>query len=185
MDTNLSGIAAEIADAARRRRVEERLRTVQKLAEETRRQLAPTTLSGAVAPLSAALEALKAARAAAAETPEKPSGALMLLDEKIRAAEGALAIAAGAVLEATADRETAIPGETLQIMVGVWNAGSQPAEVRKIDLESPAGWRAAGPLRGPQGCDAGQGREPEGALARRRRHAIGRGPASRCEEDFA
>src|SRR5439155_19978838 len=84
------------------------------------------------------------------------SGALMLLDEKIRAAEGALAIAAGGVVEATAGRETAVPGETRQITVGVWNAGSQPAEVRKIDLESPAGWQAAGTEAAGKRLEPGQ-----------------------------
>jgi len=144
VDTSLTAIAAEVGDPARRRSIEGRLRTVQKLAEETRRQLAPTALSAGVAPLSAALEELRAARAVAAEGPEKPSGVLMFIDEKIRAAENAVAIAAGAVIEATADRETAIPGETLQVSVSVWNAGAQPAAVRKVELESAAGWRASG-----------------------------------------
>ena len=142
VDTSLPAIAGEVSDPARRRRIEERLRMVQKLAEETRRQLAPATIATAVAPLSAALEELRAARKAAAE--EKGSAAVFFLDEKLRAAQDALAIAAGVALEATADRETALAGETLQVAANVWNAGSQPVEVKTMELTSPAGWRAEG-----------------------------------------
>jgi LmbE family N-acetylglucosaminyl deacetylase len=159
VDTSLPAIAAEVPDPARRRSIEERLRAVQKLAEETRRHLAPTTLAAAVAPLSASLEELRAARALAAVAAEKSSGVPMLLDEKIRAAESALAIAAGAVIDAIADRETAIPGETLQVSVSVWNAGSQAAEIRKVELESAAGWRASGADAAAKKLDPGQMQE--------------------------
>ncbi|HYR46262.1 MAG TPA: PIG-L family deacetylase, partial [Thermoanaerobaculia bacterium] len=67
VDTHLSAIAGEVADGARRRRIEERLKTVQKLAEETRRQLAPGSVAAAVTPLAATLEELRAARAIAAQ----------------------------------------------------------------------------------------------------------------------
>ena len=130
VDTSLPAIAAAIADPPARRRVEERLRTVQKLAEETRRQLTPGNLAAAVTPLSAALEELRAARAAAAsaEPKESPSATLMLLDEKIAAAQSALAAAAGVAMDALADRETAVPGESLQVSASVWNAGSGPSK---------------------------------------------------------
>jgi LmbE family N-acetylglucosaminyl deacetylase len=143
VDTSLPAIAAGIADAGSRRRVEERLRTVQKLAEETRRQLTPGNLAAAVSPLSAALEELRAARAvaAAAEPKEKPSATLMLLDEKIAAAQSALAAAAGIAMDALADRETAVPGESLQITASVWNAGPQPVSVTSVELMSPDAWR--------------------------------------------
>ncbi len=142
VDTTLPAIAAGVADAPARRRVEERLRTVQKLAEETRRQLTPGDLAAAITPLSAALEELRAARsaAAAAEPKEKPSATLLLLDEKIAAAQSALAAAAGVTMDALADRETAVPGESLQISVSVWNAGPRPASVTDVELASPDGW---------------------------------------------
>jgi len=143
VDTSLPAIAAGIADAASRRRVEERLRTVQKLAEETRRQLTPGNLAAAVPPLSAALEELRAARAAAAagEPKEKPSATLMLLDEKIAAAQSAMAAAAGIAMDALSDRETAVPGESLQISASVWNAGPQSVQVSGVELVSPDAWR--------------------------------------------
>ena len=143
VDTSLPAIAAGIADAAARRRVEERLRTVQRLAEETRRQLTPGNLAAAVPPLSAALEELRAARAvaASAEPKDKPSATLMLLDEKIAAAQSALAAAGGVAMDALADRETAVPGESLQISASVWNAGAQPVQVSSVELVSPDAWR--------------------------------------------
>jgi LmbE family N-acetylglucosaminyl deacetylase len=143
VDTSLPAIAAGIADAAARRRVEERLRTVQRLAEEIRRQLTPGNLAAAVPPLSGALEELRAARAvaASAEPKDKPSATLMLLDEKIAAAQAALAAAAAVAMDALADRETAAPGESLQISASVWNAGPQPVQVSSVELVSPDTWR--------------------------------------------
>ncbi len=54
----------------------------------------------------------------------------MLLDEKIAAAQSALAAAAGVAMDALADRETAVPGEPLQISASVWNAGARPVAWR-------------------------------------------------------
>jgi LmbE family N-acetylglucosaminyl deacetylase len=146
VDTSLPAIAAGIADGAARRRVEERLRIVQKVAEEIRRQLTPGNLAAAVSPLSAALEELRAARsvAASAEPKDKPSATLMLLDEKIAAAQSALAAAAGVAMDALADHEAAVPGESLQISASVWNAGAQPVQVSSVELLSPDAWRVPG-----------------------------------------
>ncbi|HSS44383.1 MAG TPA: PIG-L family deacetylase, partial [Thermoanaerobaculia bacterium] len=95
VDTRLSSIAAEVSDPARRRQIEGRLASVEKLAEETRRQLSPANLAAVVSPLSACLEELRAARALLADKSGADTGATMLLDEKISAAEMALAVAAG------------------------------------------------------------------------------------------
>jgi LmbE family N-acetylglucosaminyl deacetylase len=156
VDTRLTAIAAEVPDEGRRHRIEERLRTVQRLAEETRRQLTPGNLGVAVAPLSAALEELRAARALAAEPKEKPPAVLMLLDEKIAAAQSALAAAAGIAMDALADRETAVPGESLQISVSVWNAGSQPVGVTGVELVSPDSWRVPPPDTAARKLEAGK-----------------------------
>jgi LmbE family N-acetylglucosaminyl deacetylase len=156
VDTRLTAIAAEVADEGRRHRIEERLRTVQKLAEETRRQLNPGNLGAAVAPLSAALEELRAARALAAEPKERPPSVLMLLDEKIAAAQSALAAAAGIAIDALADRETAVPGESVQISVSVWNAGSQPVDAAGVELVSADAWRVPPPETAARKLEAGK-----------------------------
>jgi LmbE family N-acetylglucosaminyl deacetylase len=154
--TGLPALAGEIADPARRRRIEERLASVQRIAEDTRRQLTPGNLAAAVAPMSAALEELRAARSAAAEPGQEPGGALMLLDEKIAAAQSAVAAAAGIAIDALADRETAVPGEDLHITTSVWNAGRQAVEVGRFELVSPDGWQVPAAETAPRKLEAGK-----------------------------
>lgn len=141
IDTRLTAIAAGIGDAARRGRIEERLRKAEAIATDTRAKLAPATLLASAAPIGAALSELRAARELV------PSGAgpgeastTAFLDEKIALAETAFATAAELTIDAVADRETAGPGDPLEVRVGVWNAGSQPVRVESVELESPDGW---------------------------------------------
>jgi LmbE family N-acetylglucosaminyl deacetylase len=141
VDTRLSAIAAEVSDPARRRKMEERLETVQRVAEETRRQLVPSNLAAAVAPLCAVLEELRAARALVARPPADEQAVAMLLDEKIAAAQSAIAGAASVTMDALAERETAPAGEPIPVTVNVWNAGVRPIEVERVELTSPDGWR--------------------------------------------
>ena len=154
--TGLPAIAGEVGDPSRRRRIEERLATVQRLAEETRRQLTPGNLAAAVAPLSAALEELRAARATAALPGQEPGGTLMLLDEKIAAAQSAVAAAARIAIDALADRETVVTGEDLHITASVWNAGEQPVEVTRFELVSPDGWQVPAAETAPRRLEAGK-----------------------------
>ena len=65
----------------------------------------------------------------------------MLLDEKIAAAQSAVASAARVAIDALADRETVAAGEDLHITASVWNAGAQPVEVTRFELVSPDGWQ--------------------------------------------
>jgi LmbE family N-acetylglucosaminyl deacetylase len=141
IDTRLTAIAAGVPDAARRARIEERLRKAEALVTDTRAKLAPATLLAAAAPIANALTELSAARkllpipAVGAE-----ANAAAFLDEKIALAETALATAAEVTIDAVADRETAGPGDPLEVRIGVWNAGSQPVTVESVLLESPDGW---------------------------------------------
>ena len=141
IDTRLAAIAAEVSDPARRRKMEERLETAQKIAEETRRNLLPSKLDAAVAPLCAALEELRAARALVARPPANEQSVAMLLDEKIAAAQTAIAAAAGVTIDAIADRETAPAGEPIATTVSIWNAGSRKIDVERVELTSSDGWR--------------------------------------------
>ncbi|HEY7113277.1 MAG TPA: PIG-L family deacetylase [Thermoanaerobaculia bacterium] len=138
VDTRLRSIAAEIADPARRARAEALLDRVETRAVETRRNLAPARLSDAVEPITAILADLRAARAEA-ETAD--GGAGMLIEEKIAAAEEALAASAGVVLDALAETETASPTESFATTVSVWNAGARPVAVESVALASPDGWK--------------------------------------------
>jgi LmbE family N-acetylglucosaminyl deacetylase len=145
VDVRLRSIASEIADPARRADAERLLDGVEAKAVATRRALSPAAISEAVAPIAAMLRDLRAARAI---TREGDGGAAVLLDEKIAAAEAALAAAAGVTLDAIAETETASPGESFAVTASVWNAGGQTVEVESVVLESPDGWTAAAAVAG-------------------------------------
>jgi hypothetical protein len=99
------------------------------LADSLRRAVSPATLARAVAPLAAGLTRLRAGGGAPA-TEER------LLSE-------ALAIAAGVLLDARADGELLVPGETDSVHLEVFAAGA--AAVRWLDvalLPVTSGWTA-------------------------------------------
>jgi LmbE family N-acetylglucosaminyl deacetylase len=142
VDTHLSAIAAGIGDAARRTRVEERLHKVAALVEGTRAKLVPIGLPAAVPPIATILSELSAARGEV-RPEENGSGAAAaaFLDEKIALAETALTAAAAITVDAVADRETAAPGDPLEVKIAVWNAGGEAARVEGVELVSPDGWQ--------------------------------------------
>ncbi len=140
VDTRLTAIAGEIVEPTRRGPVEERLRRVDALVSQARSHLAPPSLFEAAAPLAAALGELRAARELLRSGDD---AAAAFLDEKIALAETALATAAGITVESVADRETAAPGEALEVKVSLWNAGEGPAAVEAVELVSPDGWEIA------------------------------------------
>ncbi|HEY3203812.1 MAG TPA: PIG-L family deacetylase [Thermoanaerobaculia bacterium] len=145
VDTRLRSIAAEVADASRRARVEKLLDGVESAAEDVRRRLSPARLGDAAAPLALILRDLQSARTLV--TP-RDGGAPMLLDEKIAAAEQALAAAAGVTLDALSETETATGRDKIVITASVWNAGSEAIQVESVSLESPDGWSVPAPKPG-------------------------------------
>ena len=155
VDTRLTAIAAGIGDPARRGRVEERLRKAATLVESTRAKLVPAGLPAAVAPIGTILSELAAARAEAAAGGSDSAGALQFLDEKIALGETALAAAAELTVDALADRETAAPGDPLEVKVAVWNAGSEPVSVDSVELVSPDGWEIASAAPEPRDVASG------------------------------
>jgi hypothetical protein len=57
-----------------------------------------------------------------------------------RDARAALALAAGLVLDATADRARIVPGEEVGVTVSLWNGGTRPVAVEELAPCVPAGW---------------------------------------------
>jgi LmbE family N-acetylglucosaminyl deacetylase len=55
--------------------------------------------------------------------------------------EGAIAIAAGVVVDAVADDGILTPGQRLQIEVTAWNAGAADARLDAVELRAPGDWR--------------------------------------------
>ena len=153
IDTRLTAIAAGVADASRRARIEERLRRVETFVSQARSNLVPTSLSKTTAPLAAALGELRAAREFVRT--DTDAATVAFLDEKIGLAETALATAAGVTLDAVTDRETGAPGESFDIKVSLWNAGSEPAAVESVELASADGWQLSPPLPPREGRGEG------------------------------
>ena len=151
VDTRLTAIAAGIGDASRRTHVEERLRKVAALVEGTRAKLVPIGLPAAVPPIATILSELSAARGDV-RPDENGAGAaaVAFLDEKVALAETALATAAEITVDAVADRETAAPGDPLEVKIAVWNAGGQPVAVETVDLVSPDGWNVTAAAAKPR-----------------------------------
>jgi len=141
VDTRLRSIAAEVADPARRAKLEPLLDRVQSAAEDVRRKLSPATVSDAAGPLAAIVRDLDAARALVTAS---DSGAPAILEEKRAAAQEALAASAGVVLDAIADSETVAGGDKVPVTASVWNAGSAEVRVESLALEAHDGWTAPG-----------------------------------------
>ena len=164
VDTRLRAIAAELP-AAVRPAAEARLDRVQALAETARRDASPIRLGDSVAPLESILGELRGVRESFSES----DPFLPVLDEKIVAAQEALAAAAAISLDATAAREVVAPGESVELSVRVWNAGSRAVSVDPMEVGGSEGWQVSGPAEGGA-IEAGKLREwklaaapPEGA----------------------
>ncbi len=139
-ESDLASLAAGVADPGRRTDVAARLSRVAALASEVRSRLSTSDLATATAPLSTILAELRASRGLV--SPESPAGAdaAATLDEKIRAAESALAVSAGIAIDALADGETVSPGESLNVTVQVADSGREGVEIESAALTSPDGW---------------------------------------------
>jgi LmbE family N-acetylglucosaminyl deacetylase len=139
IDTRLRALAEELPEPARGK-AQARLDRAQALAEEARRGLSPAGLEASVRPIEALLAELQAARAAfPADAADRA-----LMDEKIAVAQQALAAAAGVALDATAAREAVVAGESVEIVVRVWNSGTRSITVEDVALESFEGWPVNG-----------------------------------------
>lgn len=150
LDTRLRGVAAELPEPVRGA-AQARLARAEGLAESARGGLSPTRLPETARTLETLLAELRAARES---FPDAPSSRLFI-DEKIAVAEEALAAAAGVSLDATAAREVAAPGEPVELVVRVWNAGQSPVAVEQLQVVGFEGWAPGGrPEAGPVAANA-------------------------------
>ncbi len=141
IDTRLRALAILLPEGAARDRMWAELEAIEGLAAAARNRLAPAGLATAAEPAREALARLRAARDGAPAIAD-------FLDEKIAAAQRALAAIEGLVLEAaaatTGGAELAI-GERTDVTVTLWNAARVPLRVGSVELESTAGWRIVTP----------------------------------------
>ena len=64
------------------------------------------------------------------------------LAREVEDANRALALAGGLVLDAVADHERVVPGQTFRLELTVWNGGAAPVRVRSLSPVLPDGWEA-------------------------------------------
>ena len=55
--------------------------------------------------------------------------------------EGAIATAAGVIVDAVTDDGILTPGQRVQVELTTWNAGAADVKLDQVDLVAPAGWR--------------------------------------------
>ena len=137
IDTRLSALAGTIADAGRRKAVQDRLDAAQTAAEKARTGLNPARLDAAVPAFLGILKDLQAARAAL--TPDDAQ-VRDLLDEKIEIAEDGLAAAAGIAVDATTAGEELIAGDTFPVQVSLWNGGGRALSGATVALDPAPEW---------------------------------------------
>lgn len=137
IDTRLSAIAETVADAGRRKTVENRLGAVQAAAEKARAGLNPAKLDETVPAFLEILGSLRQAQAALAEG-DKP--ARELIAEKIDVAEAGLAAAAGIAVDAVTDREKLVAGEAFTVQANLWNGGARPVSAVTVSLAPAPEW---------------------------------------------
>jgi LmbE family N-acetylglucosaminyl deacetylase len=66
--------------------------------------------------------------------------------------EEAIGTATGIVVDAAADNGRAVAGDTLNVMLSVWNAGGDPVRVTSAEIATPTGWLVA-PVGPPAAAD--------------------------------
>lgn len=69
--------------------------------------------------------------------------ARFMVENETRDAQTALALAAGLVLDATAEQARIIPGQDVGVTVSLWNGGTRPVTVGALEPRVPAGWTVA------------------------------------------
>lgn len=64
------------------------------------------------------------------------------LDREAADAANAASLAAGLVLDAVASAEQVVPGDTFTLELSLWNGGTRPVGVRRLEPVLPTGWTA-------------------------------------------
>jgi LmbE family N-acetylglucosaminyl deacetylase len=142
VDTTLAGRVEALPDPARGPALEAARRYRSAIAE-AREGISALRPDGAVPALGEALGYLdEILRSAGGDASPDLAADLHGLRARV---EGALLAAAGVTMRAVADRETVVPGESLEVTVELWNGGADPLRGVRPRLLVPQGWRATFP----------------------------------------
>ncbi|MEO8502798.1 MAG: PIG-L family deacetylase [Acidobacteriota bacterium] len=142
IDTRLQAIAQVLPDGALRGEIATELDLAENAARQARGRLVPQDASAVAPLLREVLLHLRLARERAAGAVKMPTAtiAVDLIDEKIAAAERALAAASGLAIDAAAEREKVVRGEPVKVKLMLWNAGTQALQVVSAAVRSADGW---------------------------------------------
>lgn len=164
IDTGLAALASTLPEGDARTRVREYLGRVEAKARWARDALVPAELSTIVPAFVDMIRDLEAAgrlldRLGDGEglKPVEARAVRRLLDEKLQAARGGLAAAAGLAVDAVSDRSGLVAGETVSFTTQLWASGDRSVELEKVELILPSGWTA----------EPTEAEEPDGFFARR------------------
>ncbi len=133
VDTSVAQLAARVPAAAGA------LRAYQDSVQALRSSFNPLA-PGALVPRLAAAHALlqQAMRALPADAADER----FLLTAERADLQAAMRLAAGLVIDVTADAGRVVPGESMRVTIGAWNGGAHPVTLDAIEPLLPAGWRA-------------------------------------------
>jgi LmbE family N-acetylglucosaminyl deacetylase len=146
VDTTFAGLLAPIRPGVLRDELAGTLDAYARSLERARAASGEVQTAGFVAILSEALGLLRrAAGLAERGGPEAEQLRTTLRDEE-RQLGSALLTAAGVIVEAFADDDLVVPGQSFDVDVEIWNGGEVAAQVRRITLRSPAGTQDAPPV---------------------------------------
>jgi len=134
VDTSIRGIAR--FEAAPNPQLDRRLARLEAQLGEAVRDYRPLAPASLIPSLNSALATTRDGLEAASSY-----DAQRLLLDKIGEIETALALAAGVTVDALADAETLVPGETINVAVRLFDPGMAPVDVIGAELHAPSGWR--------------------------------------------
>jgi LmbE family N-acetylglucosaminyl deacetylase len=159
VDTTLTGTLGGIDDDEMRRGLEENLHQYQRQLDRAWSNLASG--SRVASDLSAALSSLRRALRAVQDAGPGGTESAFVLRQQEKRLELALTEAAGVIVDAFTDDDLAVPGQTIEVEVLVWNGGGLTVEIEDLVLRAPTGWDVEAIADADRAV-------PPGALARRR-----------------
>lgn len=133
IDTTVAQLATHAPAAA------DALRAYQDSVQALRAAFNPLAASALVPRLARAVGLLDRAVAA---MPADARHARFLISAERDDVHAALRLAAGLVVDATADAPHVVPGESVRIVVRAWNGGTEPITLDALAPLLPAGWEA-------------------------------------------
>ncbi len=159
VDTHLSAIAELLPSSPRTDEVRALLEKVEREALRTRNSLSPAAVGSALPSLISIRGELIRVGQLMATGEGTEAAAAALIAEKLFVADRAILAAAGVAVDARADRERVVPGESVDVTLSVWNSGSREVSLVAAEVVGRDGW-GGGSLLAEPGAAAVPAAEP-------------------------